>query len=197
MAAPILRRYQFRAFVEGNVDPERSISDPARRQSLGKVLLQTERLLTSSQESPLAEIPSLVLESMQPFGWEWNGFYVLADDGNLHLGPAAGPPVCTPIESRGGLFTSGMCFDCIATNQTLVAYDVGKWPGYVSCDDTSELKTASSIVCPLRSPEGSPVAVWDVDATQVVDPGDVRFFDVFFASLAKVVTIAKSDLLQA
>lgn len=193
-AAPPLGTHQFRPFVEANVDLARGIADPARRAGFARILTGTERLLTAGSESPLRRIPRLIGEAMAEHGWEWNGFYCLGSDDRLHVGPAFGPPVCAEVERKGGVFTSGMCFDCLAANQTLVAWDVTRWPGYVSCDPASGLTTKASIVCPIRDRSGAPFACWDLDSTAELEPGDVRFMDVFFATLCRTLDLERGDL---
>ncbi len=136
-------------------------------------------------------LPAAIGAALEARGWLWNGFYVLGEDGKLHLGPAHGPPVCSPLERASedtGALTSGMCFDGLLLNQALVSYAAKDWPGYVSCDATSGLATVSGIVTPVRDADGRPIAVWDLDATEPVLPEDVRFFDVLFASLARAVS---------
>jgi len=168
--------------------------EPARRAALERIAAGVAERLAEPAATQLAALPRLVGGEMKPFGWFWNGFYVLRPDGKLHLGPACGPPVCSELEAGGALFTSGMCFDALHLNQTLSASDVGAWPGYVSCDKTSGLATVSGIVTPLRGPEGLPFAVWDLDAARPVLAADVRFVDVLFATLARFVALGPADL---
>ena len=183
----------FRRFVELNAAPERNLSDPDRRSRLASVLDAVEPLLGGETRLLLAAIPRSLGVAMALHGWRWNGFYYARGDDQLHAGPAYGPPVCSPLERQGGPLTSGMCFDALDLNQTLLASDVKRWPGYVSCDETSGLSTVSGIVVPVRDPRGAPIAVWDLDSTEAVEAGDARFLDVFFASLASCIEIAPQD----
>lgn len=183
-AAPPLQASELARFVELNAALDASLADPERRRALRGVLAFVERGL-ADPPGLIAGLPRAIGEAMESRGWRWNGFYALGEDGRLHLGPAHGPPVCSPLELQGGALSSGMCFDALLTNQTLAAYDVSAWPGYVSCDGESGLSTVSSIVSPIRDPDGRPFAVWDLDSTQRIEPGDVRFCDVLFASLAR------------
>ena len=183
---------RFVAFVELNVALDEVEPDGGRRAALRRVLASVEERLDDAAEL-LKALPGRIGEAMEPFGWLWNGFYV-ARDGALHLGFAHGPPVCTPLERSGGPLSSGMCFDALALNQTLAAFDTKRWPGYVSCDVASGLQTVSGIVCPVRDPAGRPIAVWDLDATRRITPGDVRFFDVLFATLARTIDLSPDAL---
>ena len=90
-----------------------------------------------------------------------------------------------------------MCFDGLDLNQTLAAYDVKAWPGYVSCDSSSGLSTVSGIVAPVRDPGGRPIAVWDLDANQRIEPGDVRFADVLFGTLARCLPFRPDDFAES
>ncbi|MFN0059209.1 MAG: hypothetical protein ACKVX7_12175 [Planctomycetota bacterium] len=133
-----------------------------------------------------ATVPQLIQAEFGSRGWRWNGVYARRN-GVLELIVAAGPPVCAQLEPRGGIGRSGMCYDALLMNQTLVAADVRRWPGYVSCDDESGLTTVSGMVCPLRSAFGTPVAIWDLDSTAPLAPSDPLFFDRYFATLSALV----------
>ena len=163
--------------------------DPNRRAALAAVLAGTQERLVGGADAGqvLAAIPALFSQAMEPFGWMWNGIYYLGADGRLHLGPAQGPPVCSELERRGGILTSGMCFDCLALNQLLLVADVSRWPGYVSCDAESGLRTKGGISCPLRDPSGRALGVWDLDATETVTAGDGRFVGALFSTLASTL----------
>ena len=109
-------------------------------------------------------------------------------EGALELGQ-----VCASLERSGGALSSGMCFDAIDLNQTMAAYQTKEWPGYVSCDAASGLSTVSGIVCPIRGGAQRVIAVWDLDATQVIDPADVRTMDVLFSTLSRCKAITPGD----
>ncbi len=164
-----------------------------RARALGRIAAGVAEALEAPAAEQLARLPARIGAEMEAFGWLWNGFYVLRPDGQLHVGPVHGPPVCATLEAHGGLFSSGMCFDALHLNQTLAAPAVADWPGYVSCDKTSGLATVSGIVCPVRDAGGRPFAVWDLDAAQPVEPADVRFCDVLFSSLARFVPLSPAD----
>ena len=185
----------FRRFLGLNAPLEELVEDAGRRAALTFVGEATATLLPDGSAAILKGLPAIIGTAMQPFGWAWNGFYVLGNDGKLHVGPAFGPPVCSELERTGGPLSSGMCFDALLLNQTLSTGDVKRWPGYVSCDSTSGLSTVSGLVVPVRDPSGRPVAVWDVDSTAVIELADVRFFDVLFATLARTVPIQRAELL--
>lgn len=192
MAQAALSASEFRDVVTRNASLQRIESDPRRRACLDRVLDRAATLVPAGARSVADELPAAIGQAMESFGWAWNGFYVARGEGELALAQAFGPPVCTPLMRRGGIMTSGMCFDALALNQTLVAYEPHSWPGSVSCDDTSGLTTVANIVTPIRSPGGVPIAVWDLDATSPVRPSDVRVMDVLFATLARTVAFSTS-----
>lgn len=187
----------FARFVELNAGLDAVVADPARRRALRAVLRGAGELLRLGPRGALEALPRRIGEHMGAHGWAWNGFYApLPGDGDvreLHLSWAWGPPVCSPLVRSGGPLSSGMCFDGWAMNQTLAAYDAKAWPGYVSCDAASGLGTVAGIVAPVRGPDGSPVAVWDLDAVRPIEPGDVRAMDVLFATLARCLELRRED----
>ncbi len=142
---------------------------------------------------PWSGIPGAVRRVFSPRGFLWNGFYVLCED-RLVLGAAAGPPVCAELPRRGGVHTSGLCWDGILMNQTIAVARVADWPGYVSCDGESGLRTRSGLVVPIRDASGRPVAVWDLDCTAELAPEDPFFFDRVFATLSALLGPDPADL---
>ena len=183
-------------FLRLNASLDVVSSDPGRRAALDRVFVDAAALAERGAAPIVAGLPSVIGEAMAPFGWAWNGFYApLPGDeapSALHVSAAFGPPVCSPLERTGGALNSGMCFDGFLLNQTLCAFDAGAWPGYVSCDAASGLGTVAGIVVPVRDVNGAPVAVWDLDSTERIEPGDVRAMDVLFASLARTIAFDRA-----
>jgi len=134
---------------------------------------------------PWTALPEIVLEVMSPFGWDWNGIYLLRGEipgRRLELAYAAGPPVCNTIqEQQGG--ASGMCFDAIEQGSILVAADVDRWPGYIRCDGESGLRTVAGIARPIFDESGEVVAVWDLDASEAVHASDALVMDALIERL--------------
>ncbi len=134
---------------------------------------------------PWTALPEIVLEVMAPFGWDWNGIYMLRGElpgRRLELEHSAGPPVCNTIQEQQGQ-ASGMCFDAIEQGSILVAADVDKWPGYVRCDGESGLRTVAGIARPIFDESGEVVAVWDLDASEAVHASDALVMDALIERL--------------
>ena len=193
---------RFAEFVGRNAALAHSGLEAGRRTALEEVLAAVDRLVRDAAPGLMSSLPRIFGRAMGPGGWRWNGYYLRRSPGELSLGAAFGPPVCSPLTDpgrtgsagAGELFRAGMCFDALHTNQTLVKHAGESWPGYVSCDATSGLATVAGIVAPIRDPVGRPFAVWDLDATEDVHPGEVRFVDVLFASLARFRDLGPADL---
>ena len=202
-----MRREDFRRFVEQNLDVGMIASEERRRawtRVVNRVATAVEAIAdegasndqtgdASKREGVLSQIPRWIGEAFADLGWQWNGYYVRKGDA-LHLGHAHGPPVCTPLERKGELFSSGMCWDAVLTGQSLAMRSDRPWPGYVSCDGPSGLTTVAGIVCPLRAPDGRVIGVWDLDATQALDAADPRCAEVLFASLGACLAIDPAGL---
>ena len=193
MSQEVLSAGEFRDVVTRNASLTVIEPDPVRRARLDRILDRAASLVPAGARALADELPAAIGDAMAPFGWAWNGFYVARGENELALAQAFGPPVCTPLLRQGGIMTSGMCFDALDLNQTLVAYEPHSWPGSVSCDDTSGLATVANIVTPIRSPGGVPIAVWDLDATSPIRTSDVRVMDVLFATLAHAVAFSSSS----
>lgn len=149
--------------------------------------------------APWQGIADQVLEIFAARGWSWNGFYLLESRdvrSRLVLAVAAGPPVCATLERRGGVGSSGMCFDSVIMNQIVATNSVRDYRGYVSCDGESGLTSVAGMACPIRGKKGKPIGVWDLDSSQVLEPSDAPFFDRFFATLSAVLKPRRIDKLE-
>lgn len=83
----------------------------------------------------------------------WTGFYLVAGEGVLHVGPYQGPVACQVLERRG------VCLHCVRTRAPVVVPDVHAFPGHIACDARSR----SEIVLPVMR-GNDVVAVLDVDS---------------------------------
>lgn len=87
----------------------------------------------------------------------WTGFYRVCGD-RLVVGPYIGTVGCLQIE-----FGKGVCGTAAQERRTVVVPDVRRFPGHIACDANSK----SEIVVPVYGPDGSLIAVLDVDSDQV------------------------------
>jgi putative methionine-R-sulfoxide reductase with GAF domain len=140
-------------------------------------------------------LPTLIHDVFGGRGWKWNGVYVRRGNELQLAEGAAGPPVCSPLklDESGRVGSSGSCWDAILMNQTIALDNVSQWPGYVSCDEASRLKTASGIVCPIREAAGSPIAVWDLDSEVKLAAEDPIFMERYFNTLSALLKPGQAD----
>jgi GAF domain-containing protein len=93
-----------------------------------------------------------VLHAKMPHHF-WTGFYFVAGEGELHVGPYQGPVACQILRE------GGVCLRAVETCAPVVVLDVEAFPGHIACDPRSK----SEIVLPvLRGDEV--VAVLDIDS---------------------------------
>lgn len=94
----------------------------------------------------------------------WTGFYFVAGEDELHVGPYQGPVACQVLRDRG------VCLHCARTGQPVVVADVEQFAGHVACDPRSK----SEIALPVMK-EGRVVAVLDIDSDRLAqfDEGDI------------------------
>ncbi len=102
--------------------------------------------------SNLANASALLWESLCDLNWA--GFYLLARNDLLVLGPFQGKTAC--IEIPVG---RGVCGTAVERNASVVVPDVHRFPGHIACDSASE----SEIVIPIRK-NGRVVGVLDLDS---------------------------------
>lgn len=108
----------------------------------------------------------------------WTGFYLVAGDDELHVGPYQGPVACQVLKGRG------VCLHCARTGQPVVVPDVEQFPGHIACDTRSR----SEIALPLTRGD-SVVAVLDVDARELG-----QFDEDDIAPLERILTVLEPHL---
>lgn len=103
----------------------------------------------------MATVASMLAASFPHFFW--TGFYVVDPDkpDELVVGPYQGSLGCLRIA-----FGRGVCGAAAASGKTQIVPDVHAFPGHIACDSRS----ASEIVVPVFGPNGSLLAVFDVDS---------------------------------
>jgi len=97
-----------------------------------------------------------VLREALPY-YFWVGFY-LVHDGELVVGPYQGTLGCLHIS-----YDRGVCGAAARTGAVQVVPDVEQFPGHIACDSNSR----SEICVPVHDREGSLIAVFDVDSTEL------------------------------
>ena len=116
-----------------------------------------ETLVSLTRDVPhplanLANASALLWEQMDNLNWA--GFYLLAREDLLVLGPFQGKAAC--IEIPVG---RGVCGTAVERGASVVVPDVHEFPGHIACDSASE----SEIVVPIRK-GGRIVGVLDLDS---------------------------------
>ncbi len=116
-----------------------------------------ETLVSLTRDVPhplanLANASALLWEQMDDLNWA--GFYLLAREDLLVLGPFQGKTAC--IEIPVG---RGVCGTAVERGASVVVPDVHEFPGHIACDSASE----SEIVVPIRKGERI-VGVLDLDS---------------------------------
>jgi len=122
-----------------------------------RIYQQLEKLIVGKSPTLDAAMATIcaVLHAKMPHH-SWTGFYYVASDDELHVGPYQGPLACQILKG------SGVCLDAVRTNIPVVVRDVREYPGHIACDPRSR----SDIVIPLMM-DDSPVAVLDIDSDKV------------------------------
>ena len=146
--------------------------DPQRAGRYERAYEQLRELIAGKSPNLTAAMATMcaVLHHKMPHHF-WTGFYLVASENQLHVGPYQGPLACQVLEGEG------VCLQCARSQQPLVVPDVQQFPGHIACDPRSK----SEIALPLldRSPSGETgraVAVLDIDADALAqfDEDDIR-----------------------
>ncbi len=103
----------------------------------------------------------------------WTGFYFLAGDDELHVGPYQGSVACQVLKGKG------VCLAAARSKAAVVVPDVEAFPGHIACDSRSK----SEIVIPLIK-EGRVLAVLDIDSEKLA-----QFDEDDIEPLSKIVSL--------
>ena len=126
---------------------------PNKEERYRSLLPQIESLV-SGEADVIANMANIAAMLHDTFGFWWTGFYRVANDSELVLGPFQGPVACTRIP-----FGRGVCGTAWKEAQTVIVPDVHLFPGHIACSSASN----SEIVVPVFQ-DGAVVAVLDVDS---------------------------------
>ncbi len=112
--------------------------------------------LLDGEDDWVAAMATVASELHHAFeAFDWTGFYRAVSDGLLVVGPYQGGHGCLRIP-----FSRGVCGAAARTRQTQLVPDVHAFPDHIACAST----TRSEIVVPVLRPDGSVLAVLDVDS---------------------------------
>ncbi|HMB68998.1 MAG TPA: GAF domain-containing protein [bacterium] len=127
-------------------------------------VLDRIRLLLEGETDWVAAMATIVCELRQGLDhYDWVGFYRAVGDDLLVIGPYQGTHGCLRIE-----LGRGVCGTAAAERRTVIVDDVHEFPGHIACDAAS----LSEIVVPVLRPDGSVLAVLDVDSNRRSDFGE-------------------------
>lgn len=126
---------------------------PNKEERYRSLLPQIESLV-SGEADVIANMANIAAVLHDTFGFWWTGFYRVANDSELVLGPFQGPVACARIP-----FGRGVCGTAWKEAQTVIVPDVHLFPGHIACSSASN----SEIVVPVFQ-DGAVVAVLDIDS---------------------------------
>ena len=126
---------------------------PNKEERYRSLLPQIESLV-SGEADVIANMANIAAVLHDTFGFWWTGFYRVANDSELVLGPFQGPVACARIP-----FGRGVCGTAWKEAQTVIVPDVHLFPGHIACSSASN----SEIVVPVFR-DGAVVAVLDIDS---------------------------------
>ena len=126
---------------------------PNKEERYRSLLPQIESLV-SGEADVIANMANIAAVLHDTFGFWWTGFYRVANDSELVLGPFQGPVACARIP-----FGRGVCGTAWKEAQTVIVPDVHLFPGHIACSSASN----SEIVVPVFR-DGTVVAVLDIDS---------------------------------
>ena len=126
---------------------------PNKEERYRSLLPQIESLV-SGEADVIANMANIAAALHDTFGFWWTGFYRVANDSELVLGPFQGPVACARIP-----FGRGVCGTAWKEAQTVIVPDVHLFPGHIACSSASN----SEIVVPVFQ-DGAVVAVLDIDS---------------------------------
>jgi len=148
--------------------------DPQRTGIYGRLYAQLEPLVKGKSPSLIAGMATIAaLLHAKLRHQSWTGFYLVAGEDELHVGPYQGAVACQILKGRG------VCLACACSGKSVVVPDVEAFPGHIACDSRSR----SEIVVPLVK-DGRVIAVLDIDSDKLA-----QFDEDDVAPLARIVAL--------
>ena len=130
-------------------------SAEAKRATYARVRASIDALLEGETDW-IAAMATVACELHHAFeAYDWTGFYRAVSGELLVIGPYQGGHGCLRIP-----FSRGVCGAAARTRETQLVPDVSVFPGHIACSSS----TLSEIVVPVLRPDGSVLAVLDVDS---------------------------------
>ena len=112
--------------------------------------------ILEGEDDWIAAMATVACELHHAFeAFHWTGFYRAVSDDLLVFGPYQGGHGCLRIP-----FDAGVCGAAARTRRTQLVPDVHAFPGHIACASSTE----SELVVPVLRPDGSVLAVLDVDS---------------------------------
>ena len=130
--------------------------DPKRMARYARIYEQLRALIEEKSPTCIAAMATIcaVLHAKMPHH-SWTGFYFVAGDDELHVGPYQGPVACQILKGQG------VCLEAVRRDTPIVVSDVRAFPGHIACDARSR----SELAVPIHGRRPADVfAVFDVDA---------------------------------
>ena len=126
-----------------------------RSEAYRAALREIELLLEDEPDwiAAMATVTNVLDETFSYY--HWTGFYRAIGGRMLVIGPYPGGHGCLRIA-----YDQGVCGAAARTGQTQLVPDVSAFPGHIACSAS----TQSEIVVPVHVPDGSLLAVLDVDS---------------------------------
>jgi L-methionine (R)-S-oxide reductase len=150
----------------------------ARDRLYGEVLARIDALLDGEHDW-IAAMATVACELHHAFDdFHWTGFYRAVSDDLLTVGPYQGGHGCIRIH-----FDRGVCGAAARTRTTQLVSDVDLFEGHIACSST----TRSEIVVPVLRPDGTLLAVLDIDSNRdaAFDARDQRWLEELCAKLGR------------
>ncbi len=96
-------------------------------------LLSQIEALTQGETDTIANLANIASALYFGMGFFWVGFYRVADEDELVLGPFHGPVACTRIR-----YGKGVCGTAWEKKQSIVVPNVDEFPGHIACSSDSK-----------------------------------------------------------
>ena len=132
------------------------MNDKRRAGRYERIHAQLRELIEGHSPNLIAAMATVcaVLHAKMPHHL-WTGFYLVANENELHVGPYQGAVACQVLENRG------VCLHSVETLRPVIVPEVHAFPGHIACDSRAQ----SEIVVPVIA-DGRVVAVLDIDSAR-------------------------------